>query len=224
LLDRSQERRLRLIVCMSVMATMKLPFARIRLLRETGRRSLQRGFNLIELMVGIAIMALVLYFMIPSMAAWMQSSQIRSATESLQGALQLARAEAVRRNTSVEVVLTSVAGGGDGTDWLIRCVTSSPTCPGNGQAETSIQQRVGAEGSPNAKLTINPTMTALAYSGNGRLTPVPAASIAIDVAHRRANSCLVDGGDYRCLRIVVAPGGQVRMCDPAVVAPNPRAC
>ncbi|MEK9802840.1 MAG: GspH/FimT family pseudopilin [Curvibacter sp.] len=184
----------------------------------------QRGFNLIELMVGIAIMALVLYFMIPSMGAWMQSSQIRSATESIHGALQLARAEAVRRNTAVEVVLTSVAGGGNATSWEIRCVTSSATCPGTGQAETFIQQRTAAEGSPNATVTVNPALTTIAYSGAGRLTPVPAGNIVIQVGHRTANSCLADGGDYRCLRIVVMPGGQTRMCDPAAVAPNPRAC
>lgn len=203
---------------------MRLSTSGIRLGQEARPRPGQRGFNLIELMVGIAIMALVLYFMIPSMAAWMQSSQIRSATESIQGALQLARAEAVRRNTTVEVVLTSVAGGGDGTDWLIRCLIPSATCPGDGQAETSIQQRVAAEGSPNAVVAVNPALSAIAYSGNGRLTPVPAGNVTINVGHRRANSCLADGGDYRCLRIVVAPGGQVRMCDPAVVAPNPRAC
>lgn len=184
----------------------------------------QQGFTLIELMVGVSVMALVLYFMIPSMGAWMQSSQIRSATESIQGALQLARAEAVQRNTNVELVLTSVADGGNGTDWLVRCVTPSATCPGTGQAETFIQQRVAREGSPNASVTLNPAMSTIAFSGTGRITPLPAGNIAIDVGHQKANSCLVDGGDFRCLRLILAPGGQMRMCDPAVTAPNPRAC
>lgn len=189
-----------------------------------GWRRLQHGFTLIELMVGVSIMAMILYFMIPSMGAWMQSSQIRSATESIQGALQLARAEAVQRNTNVELVLTSVAGGGNSTDWLVRCVTPSATCPGTGQVETFIQERTGREGSPNATVTLNPAMSAIVFSGTGRITPLPAGNIAIDVGHQRANSCLTDGGDYRCLRLILAPGGQMRMCDPAVTAPNPRAC
>jgi type IV fimbrial biogenesis protein FimT len=187
-------------------------------------RAVQQGFNLIELMVGIAIIGLVLYFMIPSMGAWMQSSQIRSATESVQGALQLARAEAVQRNTAVELVLTSVAGGGNTTDWVVRCVTSSATCPGTGQVETFIQQRLGREGAPNAVVSLNPAMSSIAFSGNGRITPLPAGNITLNFAHQRANSCLSDGGDYRCLRLVVTPGGQMRMCDPSVSAPNPRAC
>lgn len=185
---------------------------------------LQNGFNLIELMVGVSVMALILYFMIPSMGAWMQSSQIRSATESIQGALQLARAEAVQRNTNVELVLTSVAGGGNSTDWLVRCVTPSATCPGTGQVETFIQQRVAREGSPNATVTLNPAMSTIVFSGTGRITPLPAGNITINVGHQKANSCLTDGGDFRCLRLILAPGGQMRMCDPAVTAPNPRAC
>jgi type IV fimbrial biogenesis protein FimT len=40
--------------------------------------------------------------------------------------------------------------------------------------------------------------------------------------------CKANGGDMRCLQIVVTPGGRVRMCDPSVDAvanPNDtRAC
>ncbi len=184
----------------------------------------QRGFTLIELMVGVAVVGLMLLFMIPSMSAWIQGSQIRSATESIQGALQLARAEAVRRNTPVEMVLTSVAGGGNATDWVVRCVTSSASCPGVAQAETFIQAKVAGEGSPNATVTVNPAMSAIVFTGTGRISPVPAGNITLNVGHVTANTCIADGGEYRCLRLVVAPGGQMRMCDPAVVAPNPRAC
>jgi len=192
--------------------------------RAQARGAAQRGFNLIELMVGIAIVSMMLFFLIPSMGAWLQSSQIRNATESIQGALQLARTEAVRRNTPVEMVLTSVAGGGSATDWVVRCVTPSATCPGVAQVQTSIQERMAREGSPNAAVAVNPAMSTIVFTGNGRISPVPAGNITIDVGHVTANSCLADGGDYRCLRLVVAPGGQARMCDPSLVAPNPRAC
>lgn len=196
-----------------------LPLPRIHPLH-----GVQRGFTLIELMVGIAIISMMLFFLIPSMGAWLQSSQIRNATESIQGALQLARAEAVRRNTPVEMVLTSVAGGGNATDWVVRCVTPSATCPGVAQVQTFIQERSAGEGSPNAAVTVNPAMSTIVFTGNGRISPVPAGNITLNVTHVTANSCIADGGDFRCLRLVVSPGGQARMCDPSLVAPNPRAC
>lgn len=195
-----------------------------RPIQEVLFRGMQRGLTIIELMVGIAVLSMLLLFMIPSMTTWLQSSQIRNATESIQGALQLARAEAVRRNTSVEMVLTSVAGGGAATDWVVRCVTASATCPGVAQAETFIQARVAAEGSPNAAVTVNPAMSTIVFTGNGRISPVPAGNITLNVTHVTANTCIADGGDFRCLRLVVSPGGQARMCDPSLVAPNPRAC
>lgn len=188
------------------------------------RPVMQQGFTLIELMVGVAVVGVMILFMIPSMSAWVQGNQIRSATESIQGALQLARAEAVRRNTPVEMVLTSVAAGGTSTDWAIRCVTPSATCPGVAQAVTFIQAKVAGEGSPNATVIVSPAMSAIVFTGTGRISPVPAGNITLNVGHSTANSCIADGGDYRCLRLVVTPGGQMRMCDPALVAPNPRAC
>lgn len=200
--------------------------APLQLHRMPPSNGVERGFTMIEVMVGIAIISMMLFFLIPSMGAWLQSSQIRNATESIQGALQLARAEAVRRNTPVEMVLTSVAGGGSATDWVVRCVTPSATCPGVAQAQTFIQERLAGEGSPNAIVTLNPAMSTIVFTGNGRISPVPAGNITIDVKHVTDTTCLdtSGGGTYRCLKLVVAPGGQARMCDPSLVAPNPRAC
>ena len=60
--------------------------------------SMQRGFTLVELMIGIAIVGLSLVMAAPSFSSWIQSTQIRTAAEAVQNGLQLARGEAVRRN------------------------------------------------------------------------------------------------------------------------------
>lgn len=198
-------------------------------LRAGGSR--ERGFNMIELMVGLALLALVMFVAIPSLTTWMRGNQVRAATESLQGAVQSARAEAVRRNANVEIVLTSLQGGGTASDWRVRCVAAnaSATCPGVGvgaeaQGVTYIEQGLNAENSPNAVVSVVPAATtAITFNGVGRITPLPGANIQIDVGHNSA-PCIADGGNVRCLRLIIAPGGQSRMCDPSLPNTNPRGC
>ena len=183
-----------------------------------------RGFSLLELMVGIAILAMVLRYVIPGMAAWVQGNQVRNAGESLVNGLTLTRAEAVRRNTAVQLTLTSVAGGNTAPDWAITCVTSSATCPGAGQVQTFIQQYLGAEGAVNASVVVTPAASVFVFAGTGRLSPVPAGNTAIDISNGDTANCLANNGTIRCLRVVLSPAGQVRLCDPAVPTTSPTGC
>lgn len=188
------------------------------------RAALQHGFSLIELMIGIAIVAMLLKFGLPGLGQWIQSSQIRNASESIVSGLQLARAEAVSRNTNVQFVLSSLAGGGVASDWAVRCVTPSATCPGAANLSplpTEIQKRSASEGSANAQVTAN--QSTIVFNGMGRLTP--ATAVVLDVTNPTGGSCAASSGAMRCLRISVSTGGQVRMCDPALsVSTNPRGC
>lgn len=181
----------------------------------------QAGFTLTELLIGIAIIAMTLGFGLPSMFAWLRSSQIRNAAESIQSGLQLARAEAVRRNTSVQFALTSLAAN-SGADWSVSCVTPSAECPGAGMAETEIQKYSALEGAPSAQVA-SPQATVV-FTGMGRLTPVPASTIAINVTNPNGGTCVASGGTMRCLRILVSAGGQLKMCDPALPTTNARGC
>lgn len=193
--------------------------------------SRERGFNMIELMVGLALLALVMFVAIPSLTTWMRGNQVRAGAESIMGALQSARAEAVRRNANVEFVLTSLVGGGTASDWRVRCVAAnaSATCPGLGQGVdgpgvTYIEQGLSSENSPRAVVSVVPAATTIiAFNGIGRITPLPGGNIQIDVAHDAA-ACITAGGDVRCMRLIIAPGGQSRMCDPSLPNTNPRGC
>lgn len=91
---------------------------------ESGRRSRSfesrwkagRGFTLIELLVTIAILAIVLALAIPNFTALIISNRLTANANELVGSLQLARSEAVSRNTRV-TVCRSVNG--------TTCTTSS---------------------------------------------------------------------------------------------------
>ncbi|MFZ4537510.1 GspH/FimT family pseudopilin [Propionivibrio sp.] len=188
-----------------------------------------RGVTLIELSVGLAIVAIIMVSGVPSFGKWLQSSQIRTAAEAIQNGLQKTRAEAVQRNTRVKFELTALADGGTGVDWKISCVTpiadGVADCPGTGVVPTEIQSRSATEGTRNAVVAVAPAQTEFVFNGMGRL--VPAAGIAIDITNPTGGACatLTDKTPpMRCMRVVVSTGGQVRMCDPARATPDPQAC
>lgn len=63
----------------------------------------QRGFTLVELMVTIAVIAVVLAIGVPGIAQLKRNNEITTATKGLSAALNFARAEAVRRGDDVMI-------------------------------------------------------------------------------------------------------------------------
>jgi type IV fimbrial biogenesis protein FimT len=89
-----------------------------------------RGVTLVEMMIGLAIVALLLMAGVPAFTTFLQNSKLRTTAEALSGGLQLARAEAVKRNGQVEIVLTdddpiaatvnSITPSTTGRNWVVR--------------------------------------------------------------------------------------------------------
>jgi type IV fimbrial biogenesis protein FimT len=193
--------------------------------RGAARQGKLRGFTLIELMVGLAIISMMLLYLVPSMGAWIQSTRIRNAAESIENALQLARAEAVSRNTQIQLVFPSLVSSGTAVDWVVSCVNASATCPGTGQTTTYIQKMSAKEGSTGAQLVTSSGQTSIVFSGLGRASSVAAGStLTLTITNPNGGTCAQSGGTMRCLNIVLTPSGQVRMCDPALPNTNPRGC
>lgn len=201
------------------------------MLNPLTRRS--AGFTLIELVVTLAVLALLLMVGLPSFATWLQNTQIRTAAEGMQAGLQLARAEALRRNVSVRFQLVNSLADGcalssSGTSWVVSLADATGVCgaiESDAAAPQIIQKRSGAEGSPNALIAATGGSTVV-FNGLGRVTGAGAIA-QIDITNPGGGACKTSVGNepMRCLQIHVASGGQVRMCDPAVIEPtDPRRC
>ena len=163
------------------------------------------GVTLIELMIGLAIVALLLTLGLPSISTWMQNSQLRNAAESVQSGLQLARAEAVRRNTLVGFNMA-----GPDSSWSV----------GQMNPATQVQARSAAEGTLNPQIaTTNPLIV---FNGLGKAAL--AATAVIQITNPTGGACK-PGGEMNCLNVTVSVGGQVKMCDPTIAdATDTRAC
>lgn len=171
-------------------------------------KSKHLGFSLVELMIGIAILAILAGLAMPSFQTWIRNSQIRNAAESITNGLQRARAEAVARNTNVAFAL------GVDSSWAISVVT--PASP--------IEQRLSSEGSRNV------TRTALAVDLITPATTITFNNFGVIVANADASATLAQVdlaavGGTQNLRVTIGVGGNARMCDPNLVAgSSPRAC
>lgn len=192
----------------------------------------ERGLTMIELIIGIAIMALVLALGMPSISQWLNNSQIRTAAEGVLAGLQLARGEAVRRNTNVRFQLVSTltsacTASTSGTHWIVSVADPAGKCniaPSETTSPQTIQVRDGTE---TPKAVLSATGAALVtFTGSGR----PSGSTymtQVDITNPTGGVCehVTAGSPMRCLRIIITSGGRIKMCDPKVSdTTDPRYC
>ncbi|RYE71403.1 MAG: prepilin-type N-terminal cleavage/methylation domain-containing protein, partial [Oxalobacteraceae bacterium] len=74
-----------------------------RNLRDDVRLGQHIGFSLVELMVTVAVLAIVAAIAIPSFTGLINSSRLTASANEVLASLQMARSEAVRRNQTVIV-------------------------------------------------------------------------------------------------------------------------
>ncbi|MDR2614572.1 MAG: GspH/FimT family pseudopilin [Candidatus Accumulibacter sp.] len=194
------------------------------MLRPSSR--LPRGFTLIELVIGISILSILIAMAAPSFSRWIMNMGIRGTAGSLLDGLQLARSEALRRNTTVRFQLTSTLGNDcalstSGPHWIISRDLAENLCgtaPSETEAPRLIRSHDG-EQAGGSRALIDAGQSLFAFNGLGRLAS-PAANILVSGPDGVGN-CTPNGKDERCLRIEISSGGGVRMCDPALTSTNP---
>ncbi|MGV3629520.1 MAG: pilus assembly FimT family protein [Betaproteobacteria bacterium] len=194
------------------------------------------GFSLIELIVGLAILASLMALGLPQYATFIANSRLRATAEGITNGLNLARAEAVKRNARVELVLTdeepleslvnALPASTSGFNWVVR-----EWVPATG-AYNFIEGKVGAEGSGKSQGTgvvIASSSADATYDGRIIFTGFGAMAIgqpiSFQVTYPVAGACAAANGPLRCLNVNVSPGGQIRICDPKITdTKDTRAC
>jgi type IV fimbrial biogenesis protein FimT len=184
---------------------------------------MQEGATLIELMIGLVIVAILLVAGAPSIGAFMRNTKIRNSADAVQAGLNRARAESVRRNTNVQFSLN-----GSNSSWTIGCVTDPGDLDGDGVSDcpASIETRA-ADNAATITVAVTPAAAStVSFNGLGRVTSLAAGTNATFDISDNSDLCVASGGTTRCLRVVATPGGQIRMCDPdpALASSNPQSC
>jgi type IV fimbrial biogenesis protein FimT len=202
----------------------------------------QRGMSIVEIVVALAILAMLIALVGPSAGAWIQNTQLRNAADSVVAGVQSARLEALKRNRSVMFQLLSDTS----TAWQI-CIYDPVLDACSAAADAIIAEKSASEASTNAVVAVstvaapNPLIPLPVTPPSG-YTPAKGsgtfpASVTFDSFGRvnttaASNLTLIDvrnptltAANERRLVILVGIGGQIRMCDPKLnKADNPQGC
>jgi type IV fimbrial biogenesis protein FimT len=191
------------------------------------------GFTLIELMISVSILGILLLLGLPTYRQWIINTRIRSATESIQNGLRVARNEAVQRATAVRFQLTSASSG---ADWTVCVLQPAATaCPAAATSST-LQSFAGADGTQGVQVGAStaigklPVSAAPAAISGGVPGGITFNSLGRPSAFGTSSVLRIDVTDpapaSRRLVTTISAGGLVDMCDPKISfsANSPQGC
>lgn len=159
-----------------------------------------RGFSLIELLVVLALAAILLLLAVPGVRSFLAVVRLDAATTDLTGALALARSEAIRRG--LRVALRNTAGGGNwGGGWQMFVDADSD---GVLDAGETVLRRQAALPTP-LSLYANANYTNyIAFKADGTVNNVGSFILCYD-------GVLVEAGQSRSRALIVSWAGRVRL-------------
>jgi type IV fimbrial biogenesis protein FimT len=159
----------------------------------------EAGFSLIEVMVVTVVIGILVVTGISWGQNYTANNQVRAATESFQAALGLARSEAIQRNRPVNFVSDATT-----QEWQI--VTVAGVYPA---------EEIRRGSYLDTRNIVGPSTLTVTFDAFGRAAMLGGAAIpAFDFGSTKG-ACQ-PGGEIRCLRVVLAAGGQATTCDRAL--------
>lgn len=145
--------------------------------RRATRRIRQGGFTAIELMITVAIVAILAALAAPSFRQLIATQRIKSVASALTESLWVARSEALKRNDNVAFNFTNSGSNSVVADWKI-----TQSSDGTG---TAILQQAG---SPSVVSTTSTGGNLLfVFNSSGRLTSGGSSSIQLSVPSADVN-------------------------------------
>lgn len=162
--------------------------------------TIPRGFTLIELMVAIAVLAILLTLAAPSVQKIIRDSRVTSQTNEVIALINLTRNQAIREgiddNDDREAVLRigGVDGGWGAEVFVSGTVTDDPNCDGEGVIRCS----------ENSNVSLSATNNRLSFESRGYLRKDSFTPEIVCLKH--SGTC---DGDRQHVQIEILASGQI---------------
>ena len=183
------------------------------------RNAREQGFTLIEMLVTMAILAILTMIALPSFRNAIHRNQVTAAGNQLVADINYARAEAVSRGIDVSVCPSS-----DGAScstataydagWLVYTYT-----PGNAVANTAysssgstnlILRYTQAQANVSIQATVTPTNSVVTFgSQGGQLPKNSAAALQFDVCYKDTSGTASSTGQVQGMQVNVGSAGGI---------------
>lgn len=165
------------------------------------------GFALAELMIVLAIAAVLIGLAAPSMRSLILRHQLDTAVADLFGAIDLTRSQAIARGSRVHLVPLEAAGVNWGSGWVVFIDADGDRRPGPGEEVIASHGPIDEGIVTSFNFTSNKQPYYIAYNGAGR-----SSSHSSSMAARWGTLSLHQDGHIRRIRINML--GRARVCDP----------
>lgn len=163
---------------------------------------------LAELLVVLAISAVLLAIALPDFGALLRGQQLRAAVADLAGALALTRAQALARGGRVELVPLEPAGSDWSRGWVVLVDRDGDRRPSGGDEIVAVHAALPRGMALSAAFSSHQTPDYIAFNSVGRGCRADSA-----LAARFGTLTLRAGGEQR--KVIVNMLGRIRVCDPA---------
>lgn len=190
-------------------------------------RDKQSGFTLVELLLSVAIGAILLGIGVPQMGNWIRRVAVVNASESLQNGLRLAQSEAIRTNSpatfrlvDVDAAAATVSTGASGSTtgwraWIVIGVDANRNPAIVHRGEIAVDSPEVTRRSANANLN------SLTFTGLGQVRDAGGTPLSATAVYSVRNTAPTI---RRARCVTVSSLGAVKMCNPDTTAMTQTVC